>query len=522
MRARSPNVAGSALAGTSWNFAGAILSSLASLTLGIFLARILGPQPYGQIILASTVYGFANLFVDGGLGQVLVQQRALEDQDVRRMFTLQVAFGCATTIAIFLSAPWLARMLHDASATPVIRALSFMIVLQSFGLASSALLRRQMQFKRIQQANLVSLLVGTALVTIPLALRGAGVWSLVAGLICQCALNSVLLYSAVRHALRPRFGLPAASMARFGSTIVATNLVNWGHANFDNLAASQLGPLGLGLYGRACNFAYQPVNAAVTSLQPVLLTSVARKQDEPRAVGNVTVALMSALFGVLGCAYAVLALNPDTTVLGLFGEKWRGVIPLLPPLAMAMPFYAVHCLLGPVVCGLGRPMLELLPQAISCGAAAVAFFAAGRHSIAAIAWALLAIMAMRFGLIATFAFRLLQIGWARVAWTLAKRGAFSLCFGAVAWSADRAMRAAFHLSAGPRLMLLAVFCASMMAVVLWTAGEIVVGRDALAFLQTYTGWLPEPCARRLRIRAQRQTEANAAISLPLQVRQRCD
>lgn len=519
MKAEVDSVAASAISGTGWNFLGAIAASLTSLAISIFLARILGPRPYGQLIIAGTIYGFVNLFVDGGFGQALIQKASLHQREIRRTFTLQLAAGATTTSMIYLLAPWIARLFHDPTATPVIRAMSFMIVIQSLGLVSGALLRRQMNFKVIQRAGLVSLFIGNALVTVPLALRGAGVWSLVSGFLCQCAINSLLLYLAARHSLLPSFGFSARSTTAFGSTIVANNLVNWGHANLDNLAASQLGPLGLGLYGRACNFVYQPVSAAVSSLQSVLFSTAAKTIDKQRLMADLTTGLIAAVFGVLGSAYAVLALIPDTTVLGLFGDKWAGVIPLMLPLAIAMPFYAVHCLLGPIVCGLGRPTWEFWPQAISCGVAAIAFFAAARYSIAAIAWTLLAIMLLRCSLIATFAFRFLKIRFTRVIGVLAKRAAFSIAFGALAWTADQVLRVPFHLEAGPRLALLMVFCSATLGAMVWSAGDVVVGREAIAFLAAYASHLPVAYARQLRLQAGRGPAIIAsARPMRLQVR----
>ena len=112
---------------------------------------------------------------------------------------------------------------------------------------------------------------------------------------------------------------------------------------------------------------------------------------------DLTLCVLAIVFGVLGSAYAAFALTSETTIVGLFGDKWAGVLPLMLPLAIAMPFYAAHCLLGPILCGLGRPGLEFWPQAISCGVAAFAYFAAARISLASIAWALLGIMLSDLG-----------------------------------------------------------------------------------------------------------------------------
>jgi O-antigen/teichoic acid export membrane protein len=497
---QSSGIAASAVSGIRWNYFGGIGASLCSVAIGIVLARILGPKPFGQVIIASTVYGFLNLFVDGGFSQALIQKPRLESDEIRKTFTCQVGIGICTTMLVYLLAPWIARQFRDPSALHVIQAMSMMIAIQSAGLVSAALLRREMRFKRIQYAALSSYLFGYLLVGIPLALRGAGVWSLVLAYLAQCLLNCILLYAAVRHSITPIFAIPDRFITTFGGTIVANNLVNWGHSNLDNIAASRLGPAALGLYGRGCNFAYQPVNTVVTALQPVLLSSTAKTQENKRLMRDLTLAMIAIVFGVLGAAYTTFAMIPATTVMGLYGDKWVGVIPLMVPFAIAMPFYGIHCLLGPILCGMGRPALEFWPQAISCALAAIAYFAAVRVSLLSVAWALLIIMLVRFGMIAVFTFRLLDISWIDVSLLLLRRGVFSASFGGVIWCFDQVLRG-FQLSAGPRLGVLAVGCIALLGWAIWSAGSLVFGKHAIRFMLTYAPHLPSSYVKRLHAQA---------------------
>ena len=490
-------IAAAAVSGISWNYVGSIASSLSSLAIGIVMARILGPKPFGQVIIAMTIYGFINLFVDGGFSQALIQKPELEAAEVRKTFTFQVGFGVCSTAFVYLVAPWIARWFHDASSVHVIRAMSLMITIQSLGLVSAALLRRAMRFKVIQYANLSSYLIGYLAVGIPLAFHGAGVWSIVFAYLTQCLVNSIALFAFARHSLLPIFALPERSTRTFGNLIVANNIVNWGHSNLDNVAVSHLGAMALGLYGRACNFAYQPVGAVVTGLQTVLLSSTARVQERKQLMHDVTLSLMGIAFGVLGCAYATFAMIPDTTIVGLYGDKWLGVIPLMLPMALAMPLYGVHCLLGPILCGLGKPELEFWPQAISCAVAAAAYFTAAHFSILSVAWTLLAIMLLRLGLIAGFTFRELRISWIRAGKMLAKRAAFSSAFAGVIWIADQAMRR-LAVGAAPRLAVLACLSLLLLACAIWSASPLIFGRDAARFLLTYASHLPKRYAQQLR------------------------
>jgi lipopolysaccharide exporter len=493
---QSSNIASSAISGIRWNYLGGISASVCSVVFGIVLARILGPKPFGQVIIASTIYGFLNLFVDGGFGQALIQRANISSDDIRKTFTCQVGIGIFTTITVFLFASQIAHQFRDPSATRVVQAMSMIIVIQSTGLVSAALLRREMRFRVVQYAALSSYLFGYLIVGIPLAMRGAGVWSLVLALLSQCLLNSIVLYSAVRHSPVPIFAFPDRTITTFGGTIIANNIVNWGHLNFDNIAASRLGPIALGIYGRGCNFAYQPVNTVVTGLQSVLLSSTAKVQERPRLMRDLTLAVIAIVFGVLGAAYATFAVIPSTTIVGLYGDKWIAVIPLMVPFAIAMPFYGVHCLLGPILCGLGRPELEFWPQAVSAVIGAIAYFSAVRISLVSVAWALLLVMLLRFVMIAAFIFRLLEISWTETSVLIAKRLGVSAMFAAAAWCLDQLLQL-IRLSPGLRLSVLGVFCAAMLSWFIWFAGNIIFGRHAVRFMLRYATHLPARYVKQL-------------------------
>jgi PST family polysaccharide transporter len=497
MSSQAKSVARSAIAGIRWNYAGTLVSTISSLVIGTVLARILGPGPFGQAIVATTIYSLVNLFVDGGFSQALIQQKELSSEEVRRTFTCQVLIGLFSTATVYLAAPLIARLFHLPSAAPVVRAVSLLMTLQSLGLVSAALLRREMRFRVLQYASLGSYLGGYVLLGIPLALAGAGVWSLVAAYLAQSAINSAVLYLAVRHPVSPSFGLPHRSIAVYGGTVMAINLVNWGQANLDNLAASYRGPIALGLYGRASNLAYQPCNGVVSSLQSILLSSAAKVQGNTQLLGRVALMSMVIILGILGPAYATFVCAPATIIGGLYGTKWLAAIPLMVPLALAMPFFGCIAVLNPIICGAGRPMLELWPQAVSCVLAILAYFCAIRISLPALGWALFGVMSVRFLLTAGTIFAELEVAWSRATRAVIGRLLFSAAFVCVTWSFDRALLAT-GLAAGIRLAALFILCVSLLGACIWYLSELVFGAEAVSFLLQYASHLPPGYARQLR------------------------
>lgn len=479
------------------------------MTIGAVLARILGPGPFGEAIIASTIYGFVNLFVNGGFSQALIQQKELVTLQVRRTFTAQVILGLAMTLLVAATAPFLARQFHTPSATPVIRVMSLIITFQALGLVSAALLRRQMRFKAVQYAGIAGYVIGYVFIGLPLAMHGAGVWSLVAAYLGQALFNTVLLYAAARHTLLPSFHLPDRNITSFGGAVIGSNLMNWGHSNLDNLASSTLGPSALGLYGRACNLAYQPVTAFATTIQSVLLSATAKVQDRPELLRKVVLSMIAIVFGLVGPAYITLAFIPDTAIIGLYGTKWLESVPIMVPLALAMPFWGGMSLLGPVLAGIGKPQLEFWPQAVTSLIAAVAFFTAAHYGLPWIAWSLVAISIVRLGALAFFIFRELGVHWSKALTIVAKRLAFSAGFGFLIRLLDHALRT-LPVVTGARLAIDAVAASLLLGGMIWTMAHIVFGRLAISFLLDYGNLLPRRFVRQLSVRRSMET-ASAAM-----------
>lgn len=486
----SQSIARAAVSGVRWNYLGNLAMVGSSLLIGAILARILGPKPFGRVLIAMTVYGFVNLFTDGGFSLALIQKKDLSSFDIRRVFTFQALIGFGMAAAVALLAPVISGLFHDPGAVSVVRVMSLLIAVQGLGLTSSALLRREMRFKTVQRCNLSGYMVGYLLVGIPLAFLGAGAWSLVAAYMTQGVTAYSLMYLAVRHPLKPSPGLPPRSMSSFGVKVILTNYANWGHMNLDNIAASnRQGLFALGLYGRVYSFALTPCGAIVNSLQSVLLSSTAKAQERTEAVGEMALVAISVILALVGPAYATFALIPGTVITGIYGSKWVQAVPLATPLAIGVLFYACMCMLGPILTGLGRPERELWPQVITSGIAALAFFAAAKFSLPALAWTVCGVNLLRLLAMLVSAFSILPVSWLKVCGTFARGLLFSGSFGGFIWLLDHSLHRAI---ARPEARLAAIFLCSVAALtaLLWYQTRWLVGATTIEFLQRYSSALP--------------------------------
>jgi O-antigen/teichoic acid export membrane protein len=229
----------------------------------------------------------------------------------------------------------------------------------------------------------------------------------------------------------------------------------------------------------------------------VLLSSAAKVQGKTKLLGQLALASMVLILGIQGPAYATLACSPATIIGGLYGTKWLAAVPLMVPLALAMPLFGCISLLNPIIAGTGRPMLAFWPQAVTCLLAAVAYFSAIRISLLAMAWALFGVMVVRFLLAAGVIFAALEVSWLHAARVALGRVLFSAAFACCTWAFDHGLVVA-RVAAAPRLAALFFLCTVLLGGSIWFFSHLVFGVEAVTFLLQYGAHMPAAYVRQLK------------------------
>lgn len=477
-----------AVSALQWNYLGQAARSASSLAVGIVLARLLGPAPFGEVAIALLIIGLGNQLAEFGLGSALVQRPRLTERDMRFAFWAQLLIGAALALACAILAGPIASVFHQSEVAPVIRALALLFLLQPLGQTAASLLRRNLDFRRLQIAQLLSYLVGYLGVGIPLAGAGCGVWSLVWAQLTQSALNSVIVFGYARHPLAPCLRGEGALLS-YGGKVLGTNLVNWTIGNLNLVVAGRwFSPLELGLYSRALVLAGTPVSGGVSAMQSVLFAAYSRAQERTEALPRVYLASLAVIGVVTLPAYAALATVPETALRALFGESWVAAAPLLTAFAVAMPLHAAMGVAGPLLWGVAKVECELRAQ-FAVALWALVVFAATRFSLVALAWGVVLVYALRFALLTRAALNVLHLRWRDVGRALHGPLALSGVVALVCWWLDRLLQ-----GNGAVLRALAVLLAAagLQLGALLLAPARLLGEPALEVLDSVRALLPRP------------------------------
>ena len=473
-----------ALKGVRWNYLGIVTRSGSNFVIGIFLARLLGPKPFGELAAATFVVGIANLLADAGFTSALVQAPVLTAIQIRYVFTVQVLIAIAMSAGCAAVSPLVALSFHDPAVRAVMLGISPLFILQAAGQTANALLRRDLSFRTLQIAQLMSYFVGYLLVGIPMALLGGGVWSLVCAQLVQAALYAGTLYWAVRHPVRPTLDASGAVLLRFGAKVMASNIINYGITNADNfVVGNRFGSTELGFYNRAFSLANQPAETIVGTLQQVLFASCSRAEGRKDAIRRAYLACLSAVAFVTVPLFWAVAGCASTVVLFLYGKQWAPAAPLFGPLMIALSMHALMAMAGPILASLNLVHREIQSQAASFVIAVCAFVVASRHSLLAVAWSVCGVYVARCILATWPVQHALDLRWRDLLRVIAG----PLLLGCTAVATAHAVNA-FAQARGLKPVIAIVFVAAVtsvaLAVLVLIAGRILIPRELSALATT--------------------------------------
>jgi O-antigen/teichoic acid export membrane protein len=301
----------------------------------VVLARLLSPEAFGIVAMATSVLGVAELIRDFGLSSAAIQAKHLSDAERTNLFWVNVAIGTACALVALGSAPLVARLYGDPRVTGIVLALAGLLVVSGVTTQFRAELSRDLRFVALGVVELSAQAAGVA-VAITAAALGAGYWSIVAQQATLVVLTCVLCVSfcAWRPGL-PRRATSVRRFIRFGSHVLGTQVLGYATNNVDNVGIGAVWGAGpLGVYSRAYQLLMVPINQINDPMSRVVLPVLSRVQDDrPTLQRYVEMAQRVGTYG-LGPLFAIAAGVAAPLVALLFGPQWGAVVPVFVALAV--------------------------------------------------------------------------------------------------------------------------------------------------------------------------------------------
>jgi PST family polysaccharide transporter len=315
----------------------------------LVVARLLSPADYGLVAMASIYLGLVTLINEFGLETAIITLPDLTDEQLGQINGLAVLLGVISFAFSCIVAFPIGWFFKTAELPSVVIIMSATFIITGFRTVPSALLTKELQFKRLAliEAGQASVL---ALSMVVFAVMGLGYWTLVLGRL----LGELLLTGLVVLARPYWLGIPRLASLQntisISRHIVVARISWYVYSNADFLVAGRiLGQAALGAYTFGWTLANVPiekVTALVGRVTPAFFSAVQRDHFSLqryllRITEGLALLTFPATFG--------LALVADEFVEIVLGETWSSVVAPLRILAFYASFRSIVTLLPQVL-----------------------------------------------------------------------------------------------------------------------------------------------------------------------------
>lgn len=354
----------------------------------LVLARLLSPRDFGLVAAGMAIVLYLELALDLGLGAALVYEQ--EEGVTARVQTAATLNALATAVlsALFLlAAPLVAAFFHASDSVALFRALVGYLAFRGAGIVHDAVLQRDLRFRRRTVIE-VARVGARAVVSVGLAVGGAGAWSLVWGLLAGELVGTALLWAAVP--VRPTVAVDRAAVGpllRFGLATLGGKALNAAGSDADYLVVgNRLGAGPLGIYTIAYRLPELVMGTVFWVFSTVAFPVYAKTRTVGAAAFRDTMLRALRLTTTFGFPVGVgLALVARDAVPLLFSAQWMPAATPMAVLSLALAVDAVGYASGDILPALGRPQTLLRINAGATVVLVATLVAAAPHGLLPIA-----------------------------------------------------------------------------------------------------------------------------------------
>ena len=304
--------------------------------LSFVIARQLLPSDYGLIAMLAIFMALAQIFVDSGFSNALIQKQNRSQTDYSTVFYFNVGIGILMYILLLLIAPYIATFYQQPLLKAIIKWLGLNLIINSLSSVHRTILTIELDFKRQAFISLVAVLI-SGLTAVYMALHGYGVWTLVVQTLMMNGINTLLLWITtpwypVRIFSRNSF----KDLFSFGSKILLGGVLHTIYVNLYSLVIGKVFPVReLGLYNRASSLSQFPSTNITGILVRVSYPVLCRLQDDNNSLTEKFyqfIRLTSFFVFPLMIGLAVLS---ESFIRIVLTDKWIDAVPYIQILCFA-------------------------------------------------------------------------------------------------------------------------------------------------------------------------------------------
>ena len=308
-----------------------------SLVVAGVLARLLSPDDFGIVAIATVIIAFFNLFTDMGISSAIVQHKTLTGEELSGIFSFTVWMGIGISI-LFFGASWLIADYYDS---PILRTicqlLSVNLFFASANLVPGAMFYRNKEFKFIALRSFAVQVAG-GVGAVVAAYCGAGLYALIIAPILSSVVIFGISYQRYPQRLRFTLGLDAIrKIFSYSAYQFLFNTINYFSRNLDKLLIGKyMGMSPLGYYEKSYRLMMLPLQNITAVITPVMHPIFSDFQNDKERLATSYERIVRFL-AFIGLPLSVgLFFTAQEVTLIIFGDQWMPSVPVFRILTLSV------------------------------------------------------------------------------------------------------------------------------------------------------------------------------------------
>ena len=332
----SLNLKEKTISGIRWTGLNRGVQSGFTLLITVILARLLQPEDFGLIAIATIFIILIGFLTEFGSGSAIVHSQELGQKEMSSIFWFTLLVGVMTTVTGVLIAPLVSLFFGEIRLGSILMVLSFSFFFTSLYIVQQSILIKRLDFKYLYVVRIVCIVLSGSLAII-LAYKGYGVWSLVGGMLVEDMLTAILLWFSGRWfpSWHFRWG-EVRSILKFSMNYLGYNIVNFLSERVPHILIGKfLGTEALGFFTIAQRLIAFPVETSSIMANNVLFPVFSKIQTENSMIRELYLQAMRHIGFIVFPLMIGISITAPELISVVFGEKWMPSILLLQMLSFA-------------------------------------------------------------------------------------------------------------------------------------------------------------------------------------------
>ncbi|MGI9451866.1 MAG: lipopolysaccharide biosynthesis protein [Geminicoccaceae bacterium] len=354
----------------------------------LILTRLLAPEHFGVIALATILILVSQLILFQGVGEALVQREDINDSYFSSAFWMNLVLAATAALVLILASDAIAIVFSEPRFGPVLRAVAPLLLIYAASGILQAKLRRDLQLKAFALASIFATICGAAVAAL-MALQGLEVWSLVGQQWGYAFVSTAMFFIGARWLPKLFVSIDQIrQLAGFSFNTIGAAMLRFSLRQVDVLFLGfYLPSKQVGLYFLATRILNTVGQLTYYSIQKIGLPILSRLQNDLVRHHEAIISTFRLTCLVCLPIFLGMAMTADLFVPLVFGVDWTGSIEPFQILSAFSIFYALSLIANQILLSIDQSSTVLRLSILNALVFAAAIAYAAPSGIAATALA---------------------------------------------------------------------------------------------------------------------------------------